>query len=164
MTTDRLMPMELPPAAVEKLFYLEAVCGDEIPIGDVGKGELNIYPIISGYFEGEKLRGEIVNFGADWNYFQHSDGIDIISTRYLLKTDDGAYISISTSGKCIETQEQMELERRGEFIDPTTYYFRQHLFFETGAEKYRWMNGVIAFAVIGFRATGEICYNAYMVK
>lgn len=156
--------MDLPEASVEKLFYLEAVCGPEIHIGDVGKGEMNIYPVIGGYFEGEKMRGEIMNFGADWNYFQHSDGIDVISTRYLLKTDDGVVISIFTDGRCIETPEQMEMESRGEFVDPGTYYFRQHLFFQTGAEKYKWLNGIIAFAVIGFKPTGEICYNAYMLK
>ena len=43
-------------------------------------------------------------------------------------------------------------------------YYRQHLFFETGAEKYKWLNGITAFAVIGMKPTGEICYNAYMVK
>jgi len=161
---NKLTPMDLPPVEVEKLFYIEVTCGPEIPIGDVGKGELNIYPIVSGYLEGEKLRGEVVNFGADWNYMQHSNGIDIISTRYLLKTDDGAFISLTTSGICIESPEQIEMEMKGEFVDPTTYYFRQHLFFETGAEKYKWMNGMVAFAVIGFKTTGEICYDAYMVK
>lgn len=157
-------PMDIPQVEVEKLFYLEAAIGEEITIGDVGKGVLNIYPVTGGYFIGELLNGEILNFGGDWNYFQNSDGIDIISTKYLLRTDDGANISITTSGKCIETPEQMEMENRGEFVDPNTYYFRQHLFFETGAEKYKWMNGIIAFAVIAFRPTGEICYNAYMVK
>lgn len=157
-------PMNLPPAELEKLFYIEVTCGPEIPIGNVGKGELNIYPIASGHFEGEKLSGEVMNLGADWNYFQHIDGIDVISTRYLLRTDDGAYISLSTNGRCIETPEQMERELRNEYIDPATYYFRQHLFFETGAEKYKWLNGIVAVAVIGFKPTGEVCYNAYMLK
>jgi hypothetical protein len=53
---------------------------------------------------------------------------------------------------------------RGEYVDPALYYFRQHLFFETGAEKYQWLNGVVAFAVLACKPTGEICYNAYMVK
>jgi hypothetical protein len=158
------IPMEILPVQIEKIFYIEVTCGDEINIGDIGNGEMNIYPITGGYFEGEKLRGSVMNFGADWNYMQHSNGIDIISTKYLLKTDDGAFISLSTRGICIESQEQIEMEMKGEFIDPETYYFRQHLFFETGADKYQWLNGIIAFAIVGFKPTGEICYNAYMVK
>ena len=153
----------LPPVEVEKLFYLEAKCAPPIPIGDVGKAELNIYPIIGGYFEGEKLRGEIMNLGADWNYFQR-DKIDVMDTRYLLKTDDDEYISISSNGRCILTDEQGEAAERGEYIEPADIYYRQHIFFETGAEKYKWLNGVIAFAVMGMKPKGEICYNAYAVK
>lgn len=155
--------MELPELNVEKLFYLEAKCAPIIPIGDVGTAELNIYPILGGYFEGEKLRGEVLNFGADWNYMD-KDRVDVMDTRYLLKTDDGAYISISTNGRYLNSLEQDQALDRGEFVDPQRYYFRQHLFFQTGAEKYKWLNGAIVFAVMGIKETGEICYNAYMVK
>ncbi len=153
----------LPEVEIEKLFYLEAYLHPDIYVGDVGRGELTICPIKGGFFKGEKLNGEILNFGADWNVM-YANQLDIIDTRYLLKTEDGAIISLTTNGRCIETPEQMEQEQRGVLIDPSTYYFRQHLFFETGAEKYQWLNGIIAFAVIGFKPTGEICYNAYMVK
>ncbi len=159
----RAIPMEMPELEFEKLFYLEADCAEIIPVGDVGTADLNIYPIIGGYFEGEKMNGEVVNLGADWNYMD-KDGVDVMDTRYLLKTDDGAYISLSTNGRYLNTKEQDEALDRGEFIDPNKYYFRQHLFFQTGAEKYKWLNGVIAFAVMGIKPTGEICYNAYMVR
>lgn len=155
--------MILPELDCEKLFYLEAKCAPIIEIGDVGRGILNIYPILGGYFEGEKLKGEVLNFGADWNYMDHQ-GVDIMDTRYLLKTDDGALISISTNGRYLNSKEQNQALDRGEFVDPNKYYFRQHLFFETGSEKYRWLNGAIVFAVMGIKETGEICYNAYRVK
>ena len=160
---ERPAPLQIPELKVEKLFYLEAVCDPIIPIGDVGTADLNIYPIAGGYFEGEKLRGEIMPFGADWNYMD-KDRIDVMDTRYLLKTDDGAYISIFTNGRYVNSLEQDQAIDRGEFIDPHKYYFRQHLFFQTGAEKYKWLNGTIAFAVMGIKETGEICYNAYMLK
>lgn len=163
MTDKKPTPFQLPELSAEKLFYLEAKCGPILPIGDVGKGELNIYPIVGGYFEGEKLRGEILPLGADWNYLQ-PDRIDVMDTRYLLKTDDDALISIATNGRCITTPEQDEVIERGGHIEPQDFYFRQHLFFETGSEKYRWLNGIIAFAVMGVKPTGEICYDAYMVK
>ncbi len=163
MEHEKSTKMKIPELNIEKLFYLEAECAPPIEIGDVGKANLLIYPILGGYFEGEKLSGEIMNFGADWNYMD-KDLVDVMDTRYLLKTDDGAFISISTNGRWLGTAEQDEAIGRGEFIDPSEYYFRQHLFFETGAEKYKWLNGIIAFAVMGIKETGEICYNAYMVK
>lgn len=155
-------PLKLPECRTEKIFYLEAKLHPDIHIGEVGRGYLLICPIKGGYFFGDKLKGEILDFGADWNLMYPND-LDIIDTRYLLKTHDGAIISLTTNGRCIQTKEQLGLEAHGEFVDPETYYFRQHLFFETGSEKYHWLNGVIAFAIIGCKPTGEICYNAYMV-
>jgi len=155
-------PLELPACRVEKLFYLEAVLHPDIHVGDVGRGDLLICPIKGGFFLGDKLKGEILDFGADWNLMYTND-LDIVDTRYLLKTHDGAVISLTTNGRCIQTREQLDLEERGVFVDPGTYYFRQHLFFETGSKKYQWLNGVIAFAIIGCKPTGEICYNAYML-
>jgi Protein of unknown function (DUF3237) len=162
MDNRKLEPMVLPELKLEKLFYLEAKCDPIIPVGDVGKGILNIYPIRGGYFEGEKLKGTILPLGADWNYL-YADGIDVMDTRYALQTDDGAIISISTNGRYIIEPEMDKALDRGEFIDPNQYYFRQHLFFETGHEKYHWLNGVIAVAVMAVKPTGEICYNAYQL-
>lgn len=163
MANERPVQLDIPELEVEKLFYLEAKCDPIIPVGDIGKAELNIYCISEGYFEGDKLSGEILKFGADWNYM-YPNRYDVMDTRYLLKTDDGAIISVSTNGRYLNSIEQDQALDRGEYIDPRNYYFRQHLFFETGAEKYKWLNGVIAFAVMGIKPTGEICYNAYMLK
>ena len=91
MTVERV-PMVLPELQIEKLFYLEAKCAPIVPIGDMGMADLNIYPILGGYFEGEKIKGEIMQFGADWN-FMYPDRYDVMDTRYLLKTDDGALVS-----------------------------------------------------------------------
>ncbi len=155
--------LDLPQLQIEKLFYLEASLHQEIPVGDVGRGNLVICPIKGGYFEGEKIRGKILNFGADWN-LMYTNNLDIIDTRYLLQTDDGAAISLTTNGRAVIDPELDQAMEKGRYVDPNLYYFRQHLFFETGAEKYKWMNGIVAFAVLGIKPTGEICYNAYMVK
>lgn len=163
MSEKRPEPLKLPDLQVEKLFYLEASCAPIIPIGDIGTADLNIYPILEGYFEGEKLKGEVLNFGADWNY-KDKDRVAVMDTRYLLKTDDGAHIAISSLGRCVDDIETYKAITSGQFVDPSKYYFRQHIFFQTGAEKYKWLNGIIAFAVMGVSETGKICYNAYMLK
>jgi len=79
MTNQKSIPLEIPALEVEMLFYLEDTCEPFIPIGDIGTADLNIYPILGGYFEGEKLRGEIMKFGADWNYMD-KDRVDVMDT------------------------------------------------------------------------------------
>jgi hypothetical protein len=154
---------KLPELKIEKLFYLEATLHQEIYTGDTGRGAHRIiYPIKGGFFKGENISGSVMNFGADW-YLNCPDKLGVVDTRYLLKTDDGEYISVNTSGLLVMSTEQEALIDSGEFVDPKEYYFRQHLFFETGAEKYK-LNSIIAFAIIGIKPTGEICYNAYTVK
>ena len=51
MELKRSDPMEMPELKLEKLFYLEAICDPIIPVGDVGMGILNIYPIRSGLYK-----------------------------------------------------------------------------------------------------------------
>jgi len=44
--------------------------------------------------------------------------------------------------------------RRGETVDPDAYYFRATPYFETGSEKYAWMNRICAVA------SGSLATNA----
>lgn len=100
---------------------------------------------------------------ADWNTIQPNH-TGRISTRYVLKTDDGAIISLFTDGVARIPVELYVKILSGESVDPAQYYFKQHLFFNTAAAKYQWLNAIIAFGVVGIKPTGEICYDAYMVK
>lgn len=155
--------MKLPKAEVEHLFYIEVELDPDIPIGDVGRGDLLICPIKGGTFKGEKLNGVVMPFGADWN-LMYSNQLNCVDTRYLLKTDDDVYISLTTNGRAVIKKEQEEAMERGEYVDPADYYFRQHLFFECGDPKYEWINGACCFAVIGCKDEFTICYDAYMVR
>jgi hypothetical protein len=76
--------------------------------------------------------------------------------RYVLKTDDGAIISLATDGVAQISPELYFKVIAGEFVDPALYYFKEHLFFETSVKKYQWINAVVAFSVVGIKPTGEI--------
>jgi hypothetical protein len=43
------------------------------------------------------------------------------------------------------------------------YYFRITLFFETGSEKYAWLNNVLAVGV-GELGDGPVAYSVYAIK
>jgi hypothetical protein len=44
---------------------------------------------------------------------------------------------------------------RGETVEPTTYYFRTALYFETASEKYAWMNRICSIATGSVTASGR---------
>lgn len=155
--------MNLPKAELEHLFYIEVDLEHVVhEVGDVGRGELYIFPIKGGRFDG-KISGDVMDVGADWNLF-YRNGLDCVDTRYLLKTDDGALISLTTIGRCLMSQEQAEAMDRGEYVDPADYYFRQHLLFETSDERYDWLNKACCFGVLASKDAYTIVYDAYMVK
>lgn len=155
--------LKLPLPVLEKLYYIEVTCSPPVPVGDIGAGSLNVIPISGGRFEGPRMRGEVLSIGAGWNTIQ-PNLIGKVDTRYVLKADDGALIALCTEGVAqIPVDLYLKLQA-GEFVDPARYYFRQHLFFHASAEKYAWLNAIVAFGVVGIKPTGEICYDAYMVK
>ncbi|WP_102347750.1 DUF3237 domain-containing protein [Bacillus sp. Marseille-P3661] len=149
----------------EFLYRLIADCGPPIEIGNVEKGFLKVIPIIGGQFEGPKLKGIVLPIGADWNTENHyqstTKGID---TRYILQTDDGVNISLSTKGYVQQSEEIMLEKRSGHPVDPDTYYFRQHLFFECGDERYSWINNVVAIGSVMSKTNRGVIYDAYIIR
>lgn len=155
--------MKLPEAQLEHLFYIEVDLDEGIhEVGNVGRGDLVICPIAGGRFDG-KISGDVMSFGADWN-LMYPNYLNCVDTRYLLKTDDWALISLTTIGRAVIKPEQDAAMGRGEYVDPADYYFRQHLLFETGDERYQWLNGACCFGILGCKDEWTIVYDAYMVK
>lgn len=154
-----------PPAPeVKFLFRLVAEVATPIEVGKVNHGFLKVIPITGGIFEGPSIRGEVLPLGADWNTsFHNSPTTKGIDTRYILKTDDGHLVSVFTKG--YQRQSETVLKRRAdrEPVDPSEYYFKQHLFFETSSERYSWLNNAVAFACVISRKTPGVIYDAWIV-
>ncbi len=155
----------LPPEPkLEFLYRIYVDCDAPVEIGDSGSGLLKIIPISGGRFEGPRIRGTVVPFGADWNTtFPKDPTRKSIDTRYLLKTDDGALISLFTKGYVRQSAEVMAERVARRPVDPSRYYFKQHLFFETASEKYDWLNSVVAFGTVISKKTPGVIYDAYIV-
>lgn len=135
----------------------------EPPIYELGKttalGNRRIIPITGGHFEGERLKGEIKNNGADWQVVT-PDGIALIETRYLLKTDDGALIYLRTDGYRHGRKDVLDRVAKGEDVDPASYYFRITMRFETSDAKYQWLNKTIGIGT-AMRLGKAVIYDAY---
>jgi hypothetical protein len=125
-------------------------------------GRRRIIPITSGRFEGPRLKGQILNNGADWQVVT-AQGVAIIDTRYLLKTDDGALIYLQTKGFRYGPPEVLAELAKGNPVDPATYSFRVTLSFETADPRYQWLNRVIGVGA-AMRLAKAVVYDAYVVN
>lgn len=113
-----------------------------IELGDGPRGRRRIIPIIGGTVTGERLSGEILNLGADWQTV-FSDGTAELDTRYAMRSHDGASIDIRNFGYRHGPKDVLEALVRGEAVDPSLYYMRTQPRFETGDARYAWLNRIV---------------------
>jgi hypothetical protein len=109
------------------------------PTQDIGAGPHGTrltFPITGGSFEGDRLRGKVLPGGDDWAV-KRPDGVMEVDLRITLETDDGSLIHMTFEG----------LRDDGAPAGP---YFRTLPRFETAAQKYAFLNRLLA---VG---TGEI--------
>lgn len=113
-----------------------------IELGDGPRGRRRIIPIIGGTVTGERLSGEILNLGADWQTVL-SDGTAELDTRYAMRSHDGASIDIRNFGYRHGPKDVLDALGRGEAVDPSLYYMRTQPRFETGDARYAWLNRIV---------------------
>jgi hypothetical protein len=124
---------------------LSHVCEIDVsvgPIRDLGPmphGRRRIIPILSGTVKGERLRGEVLPGGADWQIVR-DDGVVELVARYAIRTHDGVEIAIVNRGLRRATPEVMDRLSRGEPVDPALVYCRTAPVFEAPAGAYAWLN------------------------
>lgn len=156
-----------PPPRFEFLYRIVVDCESPMEVGKTETGFKRIIPIVGGRFEGPELKGTVLPIGADWNTARIDDpGRRMVDTRYVLKTDDGELISLSTLGFSRRSKEAMSRREAGLPVDPSTYYFRQHLYFQTSSERYEWLNDIVAFGIVmsKFKGGPGVIYDAYCLR
>ena len=68
-----------------------------LDLGATPAGTRRIIAIVGGTMEGDRLRGEIVPGGADWQIVRE-DGTALLEARYTMRTHDGALIYVRNAG------------------------------------------------------------------
>ncbi len=112
-------------------------------IGATPNGNRRVGLVAGGTFEGPKLKGTVLPGGADW-IIARPDASTTLDVRIVLETDDGALIGMTYRGMRHGPEDVMAKVNSGEFVDPSLYYFRTAVSFETAAPRYDWLNRVIA--------------------
>ncbi len=145
----------------ELLFEMKVVVGDTQDMGATPHGNRRIAAVTGGTFLGPKLRGEILPGGGDWLCVR-PDGATELDVRITLCTDDGHFIYSSYRGIVYASPEVKERIKNGKVVDPAEIYFRTTPAFETGSEKYGWINRIVAVGA-GKRTKTGIEYSVFEV-
>jgi hypothetical protein len=131
--------------SVEHLFTLTAATTLSATIAGGPQGGRRIVDASSGTFEGPQLKGTVKGPGGDW-VTTRADGSALLDVRLLLETDDGATILMQFKGILTEGGARL----------------RTAPLFETGDERYTWLNTTQAVA-LGAVGEGNMTYDVYQV-
>ena len=144
------------------LFTIRLAVGAMDDMGVTPYGHRRIATVAGGTFEGDELKGTVQPTPAgDWITVR-SDGVWELDVRLTLKTDDGHLIFMSYRGLRHGPQWVLDRLAKGEKVDPSEYYFRTAPRFETGSEKYSFLNRIISVGVGRREATGPI-YEVFQI-
>jgi hypothetical protein len=146
-------------ARTRPLFIMKLAVRPLLIVGETPASFRRVGLVYGGQFEGERLSGEVLDGGSDWQSVR-SDGSTILDVRLNLKTDDGAVIGMTYKGVRRGPPEIIARLDNGEEVDPASYYFRISPMFEVGPGEYDWLNGVLAVG-LGHRFADGPVYNIF---
>ncbi len=118
---------------LEFALQLKVTLGEAYGIDNTQHGRRTIIPITGGTFEGPKLKGTIINGGAD--YQLNTEERTELEAIYCIRTDDGINIHVRNRGIIYNGK-----DAEGN----PTFYFRAAPTFEAPADsKYAWLNNAL---------------------
>jgi len=159
------MPMTAPlPLTTEYLFSMDITVGAPQMAGKGPDGhDLRIVPVTGGMVSGPALQGEVLGgTAADWLRVE-ADGTAHIDVRLTIKANSGGLVYVQYAGIRTGKPEVLARLGAGEAVDPSEYYFRTAMRFQTGAPDLAWMNRVIAIGT-GQRPPSGPRYDIYAVR
>jgi hypothetical protein len=151
------------------LMTMQVAVGGVQRVGAVPLGTRTIAPIEGGHFAGPegprpdapRLLGKVLPGGGDWQLLR-GDGVLELDLRVTLATDDGALVEMRSFGLRHGPPEVIAAIARGDAVDPSTYYFRTTIRFDTGHPKYAFLNRLVAVSS-GDRRPGGPIYTIHEV-
>jgi hypothetical protein len=155
------LPDVLKDVRTRKLFVMRLAVRPLILVGATPNGYRRIGVVPGGSFEGERLSGDVLDGGSDWQLVR-TDGATLLDVRLVLKTTDQELICMTYRGLRHGPPEVIKRLENGEVVDPSDYYFRINPLFETSAVRYEWINRVVAVGIGHRRSDGPI-YSVFEV-
>ena len=130
-------------------------------VGETPTGYRRVGVVPGGIFEGERLSGEVLDGGSDWQALAE-DGATSLDVRLVLKTHDDVLIGMRYKGIRYGSPDVLKRIDSGEVVDPESYYFRILPVFETSGPAYLWLNHLVAVGIGHRRSDGPV-YSIFEV-
>lgn len=147
--------------APQPMFQVRAELADILQFGKTPYGERRVINILGGSVKGPRLSGTILPGGADWQIIR-ADGAAHIEACYTIRADGGGDVLVTSEGIRHGPPEVLAALARGDTVDPSLYYFRTVMRFETGEKSLDWMNRILALAR-GAREKNAVLLDVYEV-
>jgi hypothetical protein len=131
-------------------------------VGQTFRGTRTIVRVTGGWFEGPKVKGDILQGTGDW-FIMRPGGVAEGDVRDTYRTHDGHIIYVSYRGILNIPAEIWDRLHRGEEVDPSEYYLRGQPMFETAVDTpYSWLNNIVSVSV-GNQESKGVTYDVYQV-
>jgi len=161
---DQRHGLELPRMELRTEFLYRAHIDVEsfYEVGQTFRGQRTIVRVKGGWFEGPRMRGEILPGTGDW-FLVRPGGVAEGDVRNTYRTHDGHVIYVSYRGILNIPPQVWERLRGGEDVPYTEYYLRGQPMYETAVDSpYAWLNDILAVSVGKQEAMG-VTYDVYQV-
>jgi hypothetical protein len=135
---------------------------DPVQIFDTPVGTRFTYVVRRGRCEGPRIAGDILPGGGDWILFG-TDRVARLDVRGTMRTDDGALIHITNTGRVQMPPAASTRFAAGELIRHDEMVARSSPLFDTDDERYRWLNAVHTVAINQVSLT-EVHYRVFAVR
>jgi hypothetical protein len=135
---------------------------DPVQIFATPIGTRMTYVVKRGRCEGPRVAGDILPGGGDW-ILVGTDRVARLDVRGTLRTDDGALVHISNTGRVLMDQDASARFAAGELIRHDEMVARSSPLFDTDDERYRWLNAVHTVAINQVSLT-EVHYRVFAVR
>jgi hypothetical protein len=129
----------------EPIFRVHCEVADILDLGAAPFGHRRVINLLGGTVAGAKLNGRILPGGSDWQILS-ADGSADLHARYTVESDAGALIQVDSKGLRHGPADVLARLARGEDVDPSLYYFRTVMRFETAHASMLWLNRILALA------------------
>ena len=142
---------------LEFVMQLRVTISGAYTVGETPHGRRVVIPITGGTFEGPRLKGSVLNGGADYQLVNSDGSRTEVEAIYSIQTDDGTYIHVRNRGIICSGKDEN---------DKPTFYFKTAPQFEAPADSpYNWLNNAIYVCQPDWsQAFKDIVLNVWMVK
>jgi hypothetical protein len=127
------------------------------------RGTSQYWEMTSGTLTGEGLRAETAMPGSDW-MAESPDGFSRPDVRVALQTDDGEMILMHYTGLVERTEAFIAAADQDRPSGWDDQYMRFAVTFDTGADRYSWLNERLFIARGHILGTHELEYEIYRVS